>query len=271
MKRPLTRCCLLVLLLWLGSAVGAHLLPLAPDAIALDRIFAPPSAADWLGRDELGRSLAARILSGAQVSCGVGLAVTLIALVVGTGIGVTAALAGGVTDLLVARLIDIFMAFPGILLAIALAGVLGPGLNNVIWALAAVSWVGFARLARAQTLAVKTRDHVLAARALGSGRRVLVGRHILPLIAAPLVVEASFVLAGAVVAEAGLSFLGLGVQPPAASWGSMIRQAMQFLLVAPHMLPGPCLALMSLVLCVNVLGDRLREHWQQRRPEEESR
>lgn len=271
MRRPLTLCCLLVLALWLGCALGARVLPLAPDTIALERIFAPPSAADWLGRDELGRSLAARIVSGAEISCGVGLVVTLIALVVGTGVGVTAALAGGLTDLLLARLIDIFMAFPGILLAIALAGVLGPGLNNVIWALAAVSWVGFARLARAQTLTVKSRDHVLAGRALGSPRRVLIARHILPLIAAPLVVEASFVLAGAVVAEAGLSFLGLGVQPPTASWGSMIRQAMQFLLVAPHMLPGPCLALMSLVLCANVLGSRLREHWQRRRPEGNSR
>lgn len=271
MKRALRGGCIAVLLLWLACALGGRLLPLQPDAIDLTQVFAPPSAADWLGRDELGRSLAARVISGAGVSCGVGLAVTLVALLVGVSVGLAAALAGGLVDLLLTRLIDIFMAFPGILLAIALAGVLGPGLDNVVWALAAVSWVGFARLARAQTYAVKSRDHVLAARALGSGRAVLIGRHILPLIVAPLVVEASFVLAGAVVAEAGLSFLGLGVQAPAASWGNMIRQAMQFLLVAPHMLPGPCLALMSLVVCANVLGDGLRERWQLQGSQENKR
>jgi peptide/nickel transport system permease protein len=151
------------------------------------------------------------------------------------------------------------------LLAIALAGVLGPGLDNVIVALCCVSWVGFARLARAQTLAVMARDHVLAARALGSRRGYVVTRHLLALIAAPLLVEASFVLASAVVAEAGLSFLGLGAQPPLASWGGMIRQATQFMVVAPYMLVGPCLALMSLAISANVLGDRLRDAWQLRR------
>jgi peptide/nickel transport system permease protein len=246
MKRARVLLPLLVLLGWLLCALLANVLPLSPNAIDLAQGFAPPEAAHWLGTDELGRSIAARVVSGARVSCGVGVAVMLLSL----GIGV---------DACCSRLIDIFMAFPGILLAIALAGVLGPGLNNVVLALCAVSWVGFARLARAQTLAVKARDHVLAARALGSPPRYVVTRHVLPLIAAPLLVEASFVLAGAVVAEAGLSFLGLGAQPPLASWGSMIRQAMQFLLVAPHMLIGPCLALVSLVLASNLLGDHLRQ------------
>ncbi len=253
------RLALAVLLFWLLCALAASQLALAPDTINLAEILAPPGLQHWLGTDELGRSIAARVLEGAQVSCGVGIAVTMLSLLVGVGLGVPAALAGGVLDGLAARLIDVFMAFPGILLAIALAGVLGPGPGNVVLALCAVSWVGFARLARAQTLSVKTRDHVLAARALGSRRWFTITRHVLPLIAPPLLVEASFTLAGAVVAEAGLSFLGLGAQPPAASWGSMIRQAMQFLLVAPHLLLGPCLALLSLVLCANLLGDHLRD------------
>ena len=259
MKRARVLLPSMVLLGWLLCALLAKVLPLSPNAIDLAQGFAPPAAAHWLGTDELGRSIAARVVSGARVSCGVGLAVMLLSLGIGVGIGVLAALAGGWVDACCSRLIDIFMAFPGILLAIALAGVLGPGLNNVVLALCAVSWVGFARLARAQTLAVKARDHVLAARALGSRQRYVIFRHVLPLIAAPLLVEASFVLAGAVVAEAGLSFLGLGAQPPLASWGSMIRQAMQFLLVAPHMLIGPCVALVSLVLASNLLGDHLRQ------------
>jgi peptide/nickel transport system permease protein len=132
-------------------------------------------------------------------------------------------------------------------------------------ALSAMSWVGFARLARVQTLAMKGRDHVLVARALGTTDARILRRHVLPLIAAPLLVEATFALAGVVLAEAGLSYLGLGAQPPAPSWGMMIRDASQFLLVAPHMVVGPGLALLSLVVAVNALGDGLRDRWQVQR------
>ena len=246
MSRLTTAVCVFILLGWLSCALLAPMLPLSPNALDLTALFAPPDANHWLGTDDLGRSIAARLIDGARVSCGVGMAVMTLSLVVGVSVGVTCGMAGGLTDLLGARVIDIFMAFPGILLAIALAGVLGPGLDNVIVALCCVSWVGFARLARAQTLAVMARDHVLAARALGSRRGYIVTHHLLALIAAPLLVEASFVLASAVVAEAGLSFLGLGAQPPLASWGGMIRQATQFMVVAPYMLVGPCLALMSM-------------------------
>jgi peptide/nickel transport system permease protein len=178
---------------------------------------------------------------------------------------VLAAWVGGRVDGVAARVLDVFIAFPGILLAIALAGLLGPGTGNLLVALSAVGWVGFARLARAQTLALKSRGHVAAARALGSRTGFIVLRHVLPLIAAPLLVEASFALAAMIVAEAGLSFLGLGAQPPTPSWGSMIRQAMQYLLVAPHMLLAPCAALMSVAISANLLGDRLRDRWQRQR------
>lgn len=248
-----------------GWAVAALLHPLfLPEAtsVHLAALFRAPDAAAWFGTDELGRSIAQRVLAGAAVSCGIAVVVVAVSVVVGTAIGVLAAWLGGAVDTTIARLIDVFMAFPGILLAIGLAGVLGPGAGNVLIALSAVGWVGFARLARAQTLALKTREHVTVARALGTAPPAVLFRHVLPLAAAPLIVEATFALASMIVAEAGLSFLGLGAQPPTPSWGSMIRQAMQYLLVAPHMLVGPCLALMSIAISANLLGDRLRDRWQ---------
>jgi len=254
----------LALLIVAGWTAAALLQPLfLPEAtrVHLDALFRAPAAAAWLGTDELGRPIGLRVLAGAAVSCGIAAVAVSVSLAVGTAIGVLAAWTGGATDTALARLIDVFMAFPGILLAIALAGVLGPGTGNVLIALCAVGWVGFARLARAQTLALKQRGHVAVARALGVPTPSIVLRHVLPLAAAPLVVEASFAFASMIVAEAGLSFLGLGAQPPTPSWGSMIRQAMQYLLVAPHMLVGPCVALMSIAVSANLLGDRLRDRW----------
>lgn len=263
--RPSTLFATLVVAGWtLAAALHAQFLP-AAIAVDLTRLFEPPGGGAWLGTDELGRPIAARVLAGAAVSCGVGVVVVAVSFAFGTAYGVLAAWAGGRIDHVAARVIDVFMAFPGILLAIALAGLLGPGTGNVLVALSAVGWVGFARLARAQTLAVKAGGHVAAGRALGSREGFILVRHVLPLIAAPLLVEASFALAAMIVAEAGLSFLGLGAQPPTPSWGSMIRQAMQYLLIAPHMLLGPCVALMSVAISANLLGDRLRDRWQRQR------
>jgi peptide/nickel transport system permease protein len=157
-------------------------------------------------------------------------------------------------------LIDIFLAFPGILLAIALAGLLGPGIDNVVIALTVVGWVGYARLSRAQVLSLKHREHVMAAEALGTRKHRIMLRHLLPLMSAPLIIEATFGVAAVVIAEAGLSFLGLGVQPPGASWGAMIRDGTRYLLVAPHMVLAPGMAIFIVVLSVNLLGDRLRDH-----------
>jgi peptide/nickel transport system permease protein len=249
----------LVLGAWLGAAVLGPLLTATANQVDLPRILAPPSAALPLGADDLGRPVLARLASGAGTSLAVGFGVVLVSAVVGALLGGVAGFAGGWVDLLIVRVIDVFLAFPGILLAIALAGILGPGLGNVVIALAAVSWVGYARLVRAQVLSLRTRDHVLAARALGTGPARILLRHLLPLAAAPLIVEATFGVAGAVVAEAGLSFLGLGVQPPAASWGSMIRDGVSHMLTAPHLVAAPGAALMLVVLAVNLLGDRLRD------------
>lgn len=248
-----------LLLAWLAVALLAPVLPLNPNDVQLPKVLAGPGAEAWLGHDELGRPLLDRLIAGARTSLLVAVSVVAISIFAGTVVGMMSAWLGGFWDHLIVRIIDIFLAFPGILLAIALAGILGPGIENVVFALAAVGWVGFARLARAQTLSYRHREHVLAAVAMGSGTIRILLRHVLPLIAAPLIVEATFGLAGIIVAEAGLSFLGLGVQPPDASWGSVIRAGTRYMLVAPHLVVLPSLALMLVVLSVNMLGDSLRD------------
>lgn len=250
---------LIILCGWLLLALCAGILPLHPDHIALEKILQPPGLTHWFGYDDLGRNIGDRLIMGARTSLTVALTVVVVSFVVGTALGMLGAWCGGIWDKCLVMVIDLFIAFPGILLAIALAGLLGPGLMNAVIALSIVSWVGFARLARVQTLSVKQRDHVLAARALGTSSMLILVRHILPLIMAPLIIEATFALAGVVIAEAGLSFLGLGVQPPAASWGSMIRDGTTYMLVAPHMVLAPGFAILSLVVCINMIGDRLRD------------
>lgn len=247
------------LMLWAVAALVSPLLPLAPDRIDLPGILEPPTSESPLGNDDLGRPVLDRLLMGARTSFAAGIGVVALSALLGTLIGGTAAFSGGWLDLALVRIIDVFLAFPGILLAIALAGIMGPGIGNLIIALAAVGWVGYARLARAQILSLKQRDHVAAARALGAGPARILLRHLVPLAMAPLIVEATFGVAGAVIAEAGLSFLGLGVQPPQASWGSMIRDGVGYMLVAPHLVMAPGLAILLVVLSVNLAGDRLRD------------
>ena len=248
-----------ILIIWLLLAVLGPWLPLQPNQINLPSILHPPSTTVWLGYDDLGRPILDRLIMGARTSFFVAFWVILLSLLVGTLIGSLSGWVGGYLDLFMVRLIDVFLAFPGILLAIALSGLLGPGIENVVFALSVVGWVGFARLARAQTLSLKHREHVLAALALGAKTPRILRYHVLPLIIAPLTIEATFGIAGVVIAEAGLSFLGLGVQPPAASWGSMIRDGTSYMLVAPHMVLAPGITLILIVLSVNLLGDQLRD------------
>ncbi len=248
-----------ILILWCVFALFGNLLNLSPDNIKLEQILTPPSFQEWFGYDDLGRSILDRLITGARTSFLVSLWVVSLSAVIGTIIGTIAAWRGGWFDLIIVRIIDIFLAFPGILLAIALAGILGPGINNIIIALTVVGWVGFARLARAQTLSIKNREHIQAAKALGTPTHKTLRQHVLPLIMAPLIVEATFGIAGVVIAEAGLSFLGLGIQPPTASWGTMIRDGTRYMLVAPHMVIAPGLTLCLVVLSVNMLGDKLRD------------
>ncbi|MEE9551937.1 MAG: ABC transporter permease [Gammaproteobacteria bacterium] len=249
----------LVISVWFFVALFAGSLPLHSDAMMLDRILFPPEMAAWLGYDDLGRSIAERLVLGARTSFLVAIFVVSISFILGTTVGVMAAWFGGWWDKVTVLVIDIFIAFPGILLAIALSGLMGPGIMNAVVALSVVGWVGFARLARAQTLTIKHREHVLAAQALGTGTAHIAVCHILPVIMAPLIIEATFAIAGTVIAEASLSFLGLGVQPPDPSWGSMIRDGARFMLVAPHMVLAPGMTILLVVLSINLLGDTLRD------------
>lgn len=254
MKLPLA-----ILLFWVLAAIFAPLIGLSPDTIALDHILAGPSPSAWLGYDDLGRDLLARLLDGARVSLLVALSVTAVTFSVGTAIGLLAGFAGGWLGRLLMRITDVFLAFPGILLAIAFAAVLGPGVGNLVLALCLTSWVGYARLTRAQALALRERQHVLAARSLGATAPRILLRHMLPLLLAPLLVEMTFGIASLIIAEASLSFLGLGIQPPHASWGAMLRDGVRYLLVAPHYVLAVGFSLMTLVLAINLLGDRLRD------------
>ena len=250
---------LFIIVAWAVFAIFGPFMPLDPDAIDLHKILHGPDMDSLLGYDDLGRPILDRMIMGAQTSFIVALWVTCISMVVGTTIGASSAYFGGWFDLIVVRVIDVFLAVPGILLAIAFAGIMGPGIENVVIALSIVGWVGFARLARAQVMTLKHRDHVQAAVSLGTRPFTIIRRHLLPLISAPLIVESTFSIAGVVIAEAGLSFLGLGVQPPDASWGSMIRDGTAYMLVAPHMVISPGIAMILIVLAVNLLGDRLRD------------
>jgi len=233
--------------------------PYDPHEIHLEEGLGRPSHAHPLGQDTLGRDVLSRVLYGARISMWVGTVTVAVSLSIGTFLGFLAGYYGGILEEFVMRAVDILLAFPGILLAIAMTSVLGPSVNNVILALCIVGWVGYARLVRAQVLSVRHADYVQAARALGAGDLRICARHILPNILAPVVVEATFGLAGAILGEAGLSFLGLGTQPPTPSWGTMLNEGRQFLLVAPHLTLAPGIAIMTAVLGLNFLGDGLRD------------
>ncbi len=218
-----------------------------------------PDANHFLGQDRLGRDILSRIIYGSRVSLLVGFVTVSISFVIGTLLGAVAGYIGGRVDSFVMRLCDVFFAFPGILLAISVMAILGPSLTNVIVALSIMGWTSFARLARGQVLSLREREYVTAAESLGAGTPRIVFFHLLPNIMAPIIVEATFGIASAIVAEAGLSFLGLGVQAPTPSWGAMLSEGRQFLLIAPHLTIFPGLALMLVVMGVNFLGDGLRD------------
>jgi peptide/nickel transport system permease protein len=199
------------------------------------------------------------LLRGVEVSFVVATVVTMMTMVIGVLIGLIAGFYGGKIDQALMQVTDIFLAFPGILLAIAFAAVLGPGLSNLMIALCITGWVSYARLTRGQTLSLRNRQHVQAAESLGASVPRLIIKHILPLLSSILVVEATYSLASVMIAEASLSFLGLGIQAPDASWGAMLRDGVRYMLVAPHYVLVVGLSLMSLILAINLGGDYLRD------------
>jgi peptide/nickel transport system permease protein len=243
----------------LAAIVGPPLAPFDPAAQQLPLRLAGPSLAHPFGLDELGRDILARVLAGARISFAVGLAVVAVSASVGTVLGAVAGYFGGLIDDVISRLIDILLAFPGLLLAIALVAVLGPSLANVLFGLTVIGWVGYARLVRGQVLRVRELEYVQAARALGATTGRILRRHVIPAAIPAVVVQATLGMAGAIIGEAALSFLGLGVQPPTPSWGTMLNGGRAHLLDAPHLTIFPGVAIALLVLGFNFVGDGLRD------------
>jgi peptide/nickel transport system permease protein len=239
-------------------ALAAPLLsPFDPNAQDTARRLEPPSKQHLLGLDDLGRDVLSRIVWGARVSLRVGFSVVLVASFIGIALGAMSGYFGGWTDTIIMRITDILLAFPGILLAIAMVAVLGPSLNNVILALATIGWVGYARLVRGQVLKVREMEYVTAAKALGAKSPRVIIRHVLPNVMNPVIVMATLGLAGAILSEAALSFLGLGVQPPTPSWGAMLTSGRRYLGLANHLAIFPGAAIMAAVMGLNFLGDGL--------------
>ena len=243
----------------LGALVGPALSPFDPASQELALRLATPSLAHPFGLDELGRDILARVLAGARISFLVGFTVVIVSASLGTMLGAVAGYFGGRIDDLISRVIDILLAFPGLLLAIALVAVLGPSLANVLFALTIIGWVGYARLVRGQVLRAREFEYVQAARALGASTPRILWKHIIPTAIPAVVVQATLGMAGAIIGEAALSFLGLGVQPPTPSWGTMLNGGRAHLLDAPHLTIFPGVAIALLVLGFNFVGDGLRD------------
>ena len=241
------------------AILGPVLSPYDPSAQDLARRLEGPSLGHPFGLDELGRDILTRIASGARISLLVGIAVVSVSSIAGMFFGSIAGYFGGGVDDAISRIIDVLMAFPGILLAIALVAVLGPSLVNVVLALSVIGWVGYARLVRGQALRAREFEFVQAARALGANSSRIVLRHVLPTAVPAVVIQATLGMAGAIIAEASLSFLGLGVQPPTPSWGTMLDAGRAHLFDAPHLTIFPGMAIALLVLGFNFLGDGLRD------------
>jgi len=249
----------IVLVMALAAVVGPWLSPYDPVQQELRLRLAAPSAGHPFGLDELGRDILARVLSGARISFFVAMVVVSVSAAVGTLLGAIAGYFGGLVDDAISRVIDTLLAFPGLLLAIALVAVLGPSLGNVLFALTIIGWVGYARLVRGQVLRAREFEYVQAARALGAGTPRVLLHHVVPAAIPAVVVQATLGMAGAIIGEAALSFLGLGVQPPTPSWGTMLNGGRAHLLDAPHLTVFPGLGIALLVLGFNFVGDGLRD------------
>jgi ABC-type dipeptide/oligopeptide/nickel transport system permease subunit len=243
----------------LAALLAPVLAPHDPFAQSLDEGLAGPGGSHWLGQDKFGRDVFSRLLHGARLSLAVGIGTVSISLLVGLFAGSLAGFLGGWADRVFTAACDVLLAFPGILLAIGIAAVRGPSFGNVLFALSVLGWVGYARVIRAQVLKVKAMEFVESARAVGAPPSRMLLTHILPNALSPILVEATFGVARAIVAEAGLSFLGLGVAAPAASWGSMIGEGRHFLFVAPHLVTVPGAAILLTVMAFNFVGDGLRD------------
>jgi peptide/nickel transport system permease protein len=251
----------LVLIFVVFAVFAPYIAPQDPAQIDLPHRLSPPSLLHWCGTDELGRDISSRLIYGARISMLVGTCVVVGSLFLGLIVGSIAGYYGGRIDRFVNVVVmNAFLSFPGILLAIAFVAFRGPGIFNLVLALSLGGWVGYGRLVRAQVLATREREYVEAARALGASDWRVIVRHILPNIVQPIIVQAAIGMAGAILAEATMSFLGLGVPPPTASWGSMLNDGRAHLFDAPHLVLFPAAAVMLAVLSLNFIGDALRDY-----------
>ena len=260
LSNPLNLVALALIAVLAACALLAPMLaPYDPLAQDLAVRLKPPSPEHWLGTDSLGRDIASRILYGARISLVIGVVVVGSAGVFGTFVGLIAGYAGGLVDEALMRLTEVFLAFPALILAMAIAGALGPSLTNAIIAIAAVTWAVYARLTRGQILSLRRREFVEAARAMGASRMRIILRHLLPNALAPLMVQASFDMGASIIAAAGLSFIGFGAQPPTPEWGVMISEGRNFINTQPWLSLFPGLAILFAVGSFNLLGDGLRD------------
>ena len=260
LRSPLSAAGLLLLLTFsVGALLAPQLAPADPLEQDLVQRLKPPSPTHWLGTDQLGRDLLSRLIFGARISLRVGVVVVGLAGSFGTLVGLTAGYLGGWVDEVLMRLTDVFLAFPALILAMAVAGALGPSLNNAMIAIAVVGWPVYARLVRGQVLALREREYVEAARSLGASAPHIILRHILPNTLAPLLVQASFDMGGAILAAAGLSFIGFGAQPPLPEWGVMISEGRQFITTHLYLSLYPGVAILLAVGACNLIWDGLRD------------
>ena len=250
-----------VVLLGIIVLVAVFSSVIAKDPITQDLVnrLKPPSAEHFLGTDQLGRDVWGRVAYGALISLRIGVFVTVLSVVLGVAVGLIAGSLGGVWDNVLMRITDIFLAFPGLILAMAISAALGPNLNNVIIAVSLVNWPSYARLVRAQVLALREREFVEAARALGSNRLSIAWRHLLPNTLTPVLIQSSFDVGQAILTAAGLSFIGFGAQPPTPEWGAMVSETRTFISNAPWASSAPALAILITVLAFNLIGDGLRD------------
>lgn len=249
----------IILLLVIVALFAPVLAPHHPYEQDLDKVLLGPSLEYPFGTDDFGRCIFSRIIFGTRISLAIGIIVTTISAVAGIILGMLAGFYGGVIDEVIMRIVDIFLAFPGLILALVIAGLLGPGMFNVLFALALVGWMGYARVVRGAVLSVKEKEFVETAMSLGASDLYIMCRHLLPNVIAPVIVMATLGIGQTILAAAGLSFLGLGVQPPVPVWGSMLNDGKAYLQTAPHLTIFPGLAIMITVLSFNFLGDGLRD------------
>jgi len=251
----------LIVIFWIFSIIFNYLMDVDPNYIEPALILSPPDIGNWFGSDDYGRPIFFRLVEGFLNSIEIIFFVTIFTSVIGITLGVLAGYFGGKFDALISFIINFFMSFPGILLAIAFAAMLPAGKLNLIIALSVGGWVGYARLARGQTLLIKNYDFINAAESMGCSHSWKIIRHILPALRTPLIVEGTYAIAGLIIAEASLSFLGLGIPAPDASWGAMMRDSVSYLLVSPHYSILVGVSIMSLVYCINFIGDYLHKYW----------